>query len=174
MIGIFLSFDIVLFYVFFELSLVPLFFLIGIWGGPQRQYAGPQVLHLHPDGQPADAAGRAGRRDRLPGRRPASLTFSIPELVELVHARPGRAPSKPTSALLDATAAWVFLAPDGRLRRQGAAGALPHLAAAGPRRGADGRQRGPGRRAPQGRRLRLLAAGIPLAPDASLAWACRW
>ena len=28
-----------LFYVFFELTLVPLFFLIGIWGGPQRQYA---------------------------------------------------------------------------------------------------------------------------------------
>jgi NADH-quinone oxidoreductase subunit M len=39
MLGVFLSFDIVLFYVFFELSLVPLFFLIGIWGGPQRRYA---------------------------------------------------------------------------------------------------------------------------------------
>src|SRR5262249_39592244 len=39
MTGVFLSFDIVLFYVFFELTLVPLFFLIGIWGGPQRQYA---------------------------------------------------------------------------------------------------------------------------------------
>jgi NADH-quinone oxidoreductase subunit M len=37
--GVFLAFDIVLFYAFFELSLVPLFFLIGIWGGPQRQYA---------------------------------------------------------------------------------------------------------------------------------------
>src|SRR5205823_10161469 len=39
MVGVFLSFDILLFYVFFELTLVPLFFLIGIWGGPQRQYA---------------------------------------------------------------------------------------------------------------------------------------
>src|SRR5262245_40318737 len=39
MVGVFLSFDVVLFYVFFELTLVPLFFLIGIWGGPQRQYA---------------------------------------------------------------------------------------------------------------------------------------
>src|SRR5262249_44276402 len=36
MLGVFLAFDIVLFYVFFELTLVPLFFLIGIWGGPQR------------------------------------------------------------------------------------------------------------------------------------------
>ncbi len=39
MLGVFLSFDVVLFYVFFELTLVPLFFLIGIWGGAQRQYA---------------------------------------------------------------------------------------------------------------------------------------
>ena len=39
MLGVFLAFDIILFYVFFELTLVPLFFLIGIWGGPQRRYA---------------------------------------------------------------------------------------------------------------------------------------
>src|SRR5262245_17383097 len=39
MIGVFLAFDILLFYVFFELTLVPLFFLIGIWGGPERRHA---------------------------------------------------------------------------------------------------------------------------------------
>src|SRR5438105_10920 len=39
MVGVFLSVDVILFYVFFELTLIPLFFLIGIWGGPQRQYA---------------------------------------------------------------------------------------------------------------------------------------
>src|SRR5207244_8192960 len=39
MTGVFLAMDVVLFYVFFELTLIPLFFLIGIWGGPQRQYA---------------------------------------------------------------------------------------------------------------------------------------
>lgn len=44
MFGIFMAFDVVLFYVFFELSLVPLFFLIGIWGGPQRQYAARKFL----------------------------------------------------------------------------------------------------------------------------------
>ena len=33
------AFDLILFYVFFEFTLVPLFFLIGIWGGPQRRYA---------------------------------------------------------------------------------------------------------------------------------------
>ncbi len=39
MLGVFLAFDIILFYIFFELTLVPLFFLIGIWGGPERRHA---------------------------------------------------------------------------------------------------------------------------------------
>jgi NADH-quinone oxidoreductase subunit M len=39
LIGVFCAFDLVLFYVFFEFTLVPLFFLIGVWGGPQRRYA---------------------------------------------------------------------------------------------------------------------------------------
>jgi NADH-quinone oxidoreductase subunit M len=39
MIGVFVSLDLFLFYVFFELSLVPMYFLIGIWGGPRREYA---------------------------------------------------------------------------------------------------------------------------------------
>jgi NADH-quinone oxidoreductase subunit M len=39
LIGVFCAFDLVLFYVFFEFTLIPLFFMIGIWGGPQRRYA---------------------------------------------------------------------------------------------------------------------------------------
>ncbi len=39
LIGVFSAFDLILFYVFFEFTLVPLFFLIGIWGGPERRYA---------------------------------------------------------------------------------------------------------------------------------------
>jgi NADH-quinone oxidoreductase subunit M len=39
LVGVFSAFDLILFYVFFEFTLVPLFFLIGIWGGPQRRYA---------------------------------------------------------------------------------------------------------------------------------------
>jgi NADH-quinone oxidoreductase subunit M len=39
MLGVFAAFDVVLFYVFFELTLIPLFFLIAIWGGPDRKYA---------------------------------------------------------------------------------------------------------------------------------------
>ncbi|MCB9851256.1 MAG: NADH-quinone oxidoreductase subunit M [Phycisphaerales bacterium] len=39
MLGVFCSLDLLLFYVFFEFTLVPLFFLIGIWGGPERARA---------------------------------------------------------------------------------------------------------------------------------------
>jgi len=37
--GVFLALDFVLFYVFWELVLVPMYFLIGTWGGPRREYA---------------------------------------------------------------------------------------------------------------------------------------
>ena len=39
MIGVFCSLDIVLFYLFFEAGLIPMFLIIGIWGGPRRVYA---------------------------------------------------------------------------------------------------------------------------------------
>ena len=39
MIGFFAALDLFLFYVFFELTLLPMYFLIGVWGGPRREYA---------------------------------------------------------------------------------------------------------------------------------------
>ena len=39
MIGVFLAMDFMLFYVFWELVLVPMYFLIGVWGGPRKLYA---------------------------------------------------------------------------------------------------------------------------------------
>ena len=39
MLGVFCALDFFLFYIFWEVSLVPMFFLIGIWGGPRRAYA---------------------------------------------------------------------------------------------------------------------------------------
>ena len=39
MLGVFLAQDLFLFYVFWEFTLVPMYFLIGIWGGAQRMYA---------------------------------------------------------------------------------------------------------------------------------------
>jgi NADH-quinone oxidoreductase subunit M len=39
MIGVFISLDFFLFYIFWELVLVPMYFIIGIWGGPRKLYA---------------------------------------------------------------------------------------------------------------------------------------
>ncbi|MCM8794499.1 MAG: NADH-quinone oxidoreductase subunit M [Candidatus Omnitrophica bacterium] len=39
MLGTFLALDLFLFYVFWEVVLVPMYFLIGIWGGPRKEYA---------------------------------------------------------------------------------------------------------------------------------------
>jgi NADH-quinone oxidoreductase subunit M len=39
MMGVFVALDFFLFYVFWELMLLPMYFLIGIWGGPRREYA---------------------------------------------------------------------------------------------------------------------------------------
>jgi NADH-quinone oxidoreductase subunit M len=39
MLGSFLALDLFLFYIFWEVVLVPMYFLIGIWGGPRKEYA---------------------------------------------------------------------------------------------------------------------------------------
>ncbi|MBU0743243.1 NADH-quinone oxidoreductase subunit M [bacterium] len=39
MMGVFVSLDFFLFYVFWEVMLLPMYFLIGIWGGPRKEYA---------------------------------------------------------------------------------------------------------------------------------------
>jgi NADH-quinone oxidoreductase subunit M len=44
MLGVFVSLDLILFYTFFEASLIPMFFLIAIWGGERRNYASLKFL----------------------------------------------------------------------------------------------------------------------------------
>jgi NADH-quinone oxidoreductase subunit M len=39
MVGTFMALDFVLFYIFWEIMLLPMYFLIGVWGGPRREYA---------------------------------------------------------------------------------------------------------------------------------------
>lgn len=39
LVGVFLATDLLLFYVFFELTLVPMYFIVGVWGGERRIYA---------------------------------------------------------------------------------------------------------------------------------------
>ena len=44
LVGVFMSLDLLLFAVFWELVIIPMFFLIGIWGGPNRRYAALKFL----------------------------------------------------------------------------------------------------------------------------------
>jgi len=43
-IGVFTSLNLILFYVFWELVLIPMFFFIGVWGGPKKKYAAMKFL----------------------------------------------------------------------------------------------------------------------------------
>ena len=67
MIGAFLAVDLFLFYVFWELMLIPMYFIIGIWGGERRLYASIKFVIYTLIGLAADAGGhpvpvRAGPR----------------------------------------------------------------------------------------------------------------
>jgi NADH-quinone oxidoreductase subunit M len=116
MLGVFLSFDIVLFYVFFELTLVPLFFLIGIWGGPQRRYAARKFFIYTLTGSLITLLGvltivlTCANDAHI-----QKLTFSIPELVSLVNERLGYLRQNPIDFAGELAAwqrleFWVFLA----------------------------------------------------------------
>jgi len=105
MLGVFVAQDIILFYIFFEFTLIPLFFLIGIWGSEQRRYAAVKFFlytlagsvltflgllavvlwdYYHPTGDPATWR----------------MTFSIAELTDTLRLRP----------MSLAVQSWIFLA----------------------------------------------------------------
>lgn len=81
LLGLFASLDVVLFYVFFEFSLIPLFFLIGIWGGPERRRASVTFFLYTLAGSLLTLLGVIAlvviHYRHSPGH---VLTFSIPEL----------------------------------------------------------------------------------------------
>ncbi len=83
MLGTFLALDLFLFYIFWEVVLVPMYFLIGIWGGGRREYSafkffvytlagslfmllGILALYLHPDGRTFDMLALADKGHAWP------------------------------------------------------------------------------------------------------------
>ena len=95
MIGVFVALDLFLFYVFWEAMLIPMYLLIGIWGGERRIYAASQVLPLHHGRQRADA-----------GRDPLAAATRADRRLELRHLRrSSRLPRRPGSCRC-----WLFLA----------------------------------------------------------------
>ncbi len=74
--GVFVSLDYFLFYVFWEIMLLPMYFLIGIWGGPRREYAAIKFFLY-------TLAGSVLMLVAIVALRLDSGTFSIPELTRL-------------------------------------------------------------------------------------------
>jgi NADH-quinone oxidoreductase subunit M len=108
LLGVFMSFDIVLFYLFFELTLVPLFFVIGIWGGPQRRYAARKFFIYTLTGSLFTLLGVLTAVLACYFRAD-ELTFSLPRLVQLVHQRM-LIDSVDERAFWHTVQFWVFLA----------------------------------------------------------------
>lgn len=77
-IGVFTSINLILFYVFWELVLVPMFFFIGIWGGPRRKYAAMKFFLFTFVGSTIMLLGFIGLYLFAQASTP---TFNIPELV---------------------------------------------------------------------------------------------
>jgi len=90
MLGVFVARDIILFYIFFEFTLIPLFFLIGLWGGQQRRHAAVKFFLFTLAGSLLTFVGLLAivvwsyyNSDADPAMR--TLTFSIPDLTESVR-----------------------------------------------------------------------------------------
>jgi NADH-quinone oxidoreductase subunit M len=83
LLGLFASLDVVLFYIFFEFTLIPLFFLIGLWGGPERQRASVTFFLYTLAGSLLTLLGVIALVVVHARYSPArALTFSIPELTK--------------------------------------------------------------------------------------------
>ncbi len=75
-VGVFISLDLFLFYVFWEVMLLPMYFLIGIWGGPRREYAAIKFFLY-------TLAGSVLMLIAIVALRLDSGSFSIPELTAM-------------------------------------------------------------------------------------------
>ncbi len=99
MLGVFCALDIVLFYIFFEFTLLPLFFLIGLWGGPQKRYAARKFFLYTLAGSLVTLVGLVAIVLSLVGQG-QPMTFSLPELARQVAIQP----------LPGELQQWIFLA----------------------------------------------------------------
>ena len=78
-VGVFVALDFFLFYVYWEIMLLPMYFLIGIWGGPRREYAAIKFFLY-------TLAGSVLMLIAIVALRLTGGTFAIPELVEMARA----------------------------------------------------------------------------------------
>ena len=87
--GVFAARDIILFYLFFEFTLIPLFFMIGIWGSEERRYAASKFFLYTLAGSLLTFLGLLAIVFWVYQRSSGGeLTFSIPTLIEKLHEYP--------------------------------------------------------------------------------------
>ena len=143
MIGVFCALDLVLFYLFFEGGLIPMFLIIGVWGGTRRVYASFKFFLY-------TLLGSVLMLLAMMAMYWHAGTTDIPTL--LTHKFPARHAVVAVARLLRL------------VRGEDADVAGAHLAARRARRGADGGLGDPGRHPAEDGRLRLpalLAADVP-------------
>jgi NADH-quinone oxidoreductase subunit M len=103
MIGVFAARDLLLFYVFFEFTLIPLYFLIAIWGGPQRRYAASKFFLYTFAGSVITFAGILYLAARAAEPAAGLIDFDLARLS-------GLDPDWPGPPLSRAEQWWLFLA----------------------------------------------------------------
>jgi NADH-quinone oxidoreductase subunit M len=86
--GAFCAFDLILFYVFFEFSLLPLFFLVGVWGGPKRREAAVKFFLYTFAGSVVTLTGLVILLIHLLGRNEVAHPFSIPDIAAVLVQHP--------------------------------------------------------------------------------------
>ncbi len=121
MIGVFCALDVFLFYIFWDFVLIPMYFMIGIWGYDQRIYAAVKFILYTMAGSVLmliAIIGLSWMHQTMTGE----YSFDLLKLYEL------QIPAD--------TQYWFFLAFTHRLHHQGAAVPVPHLAARCARPGA--------------------------------------
>ena len=149
MMGVFVSLDLFLFYVFWDAMLIPMYFLIGIWGYDRRVYAAVKFILYTMAGSVLMLLAILGLA-YLHSVATGAYSFDLLRLYELQI--------PPQAAVL------VLPRLRPRVRHQGAAISVPHLAARRARRGADGRLGDSRRRPPEDGHLRVRALCVPALP----------
>ncbi len=154
MLGVFMSLDFVLFYVFWEVMLVPMYFLIGVWGSERRLYAAIKFFLY-------TLAGSVLMLLAILAIYYYRGTFDIREI--LIH---------PFTRAVRLAGEMAVLGILFRLRHQSPHVPVSHLVARRAHRSPHGRIGHPSRRLAENGHLRFLRFSVPMFPDATLKY--RW
>jgi NADH-quinone oxidoreductase subunit M len=110
LVGVFCAQDIILFYLFFEFTLIPLFFMIGLWGGHDRRWAARKFFIYTFAGSVLTFLGLLfivlSYQTMSPNNE---LTFSIPKLIEKIPEWTSFE-NKDNFVYWESVSPWIFLA----------------------------------------------------------------